>query len=100
MQGNAEFGRPQGWRFTFGGVSLNGTPDSITYPKFASAQNIRSTLANSVQTRPGYSPFFSCNNAAVTDIRAYATLETDDKPRFLARDTNNVIYLDNVGFTK
>lgn len=31
----------------------------------------------------------------ITDIRAYATLQTDDKPRFLARDTSNRIIIDS-----
>ncbi len=34
---------------------------------------------------------------AITDIRAYATLETDDLPRYLARDSQNKIWIDSGG---
>ena len=54
----------------------------------------------SIRTRPGYEILFSCNNAAVTDIRAYATLNNNSFPRFLARDSNGNVFLDsgaNVG---
>lgn len=35
--------------------------------------------------------------AAITDIRAYATLLTDDLPRYLARDAANKIWIDSGG---
>ncbi len=33
--------------------------------------------------------------ASITDLRAYATLETDNLPRFLARDSSNRIWIDS-----
>ncbi len=90
-----EFQRPQGWRFAFEGVNLRDVPDALPYTKFASAKNIRATATQSVQTRPGYTLEFVTGGNPVTDLRAYATLETDDLPRTLARDSLNGIYLDN-----
>jgi hypothetical protein len=89
-----EFQRPQGWRFAFEGVNLRDVPDALPPTKFASAKNIRATATQSVQTRPGYTLEFATGGNPVTDLRAYATLETDDKPRYLARDSVNAIYLD------
>lgn len=92
---NPQFERPkQGWRFAFGGVNLKDPPDALSPTKYASAQNVRGIAATAIRTRPGYVPGFTCGNAAITDIHSYATIETDDAPRFLARDTLSRIYLD------
>ena len=91
-----DYSRPQeGFRFTWGGVKLNSTPDAMPASKYPSAVNVRSSSRNSLKTRPGYTPKFATNNNPVTDLKAYATLGTDDLPRFLARDSVNGIYLDN-----
>ena len=83
-------------RFQFRGVMLSSVPDIVPPGKYAAAQNIRSNPGgNSIHTRPGSIQLFTANNNAITDIRAYATLSTDDNPRFLARDTLNKIWLDN-----
>lgn len=91
----ADFSRPkEGFRFTWGGMSLSSQPDALPPNKYASAFNVRSVSGNSLRTRPGYSLKFATGLNPVTDIKAYATLGTDDLPRFLARDTANGIYLD------
>ena len=82
-------------RFKFGGTSLSGQPDSLPPNKFAATQNIRSNPdGTSIYTRPGSTQIFTTSNNAITDIRAYAALSTDDKPRFLVRDTLNKIWGD------
>lgn len=83
-------------RFQFQGVKLSVVPDVIPPGKYAAAQNIRSNPgSNSIYTRPGSIQIFTTGGNSITDIRAYATLSTDDNPRFLARDTLNKIWLDN-----
>lgn len=91
-----QFDRPPGWRFAFEGINLRDFPDAIGPTKFASATNIRATARQSVQTRPGYVPLFNVGAAdALTDLKAYATLNTDDTPRFLARTASDGIFLDD-----
>lgn len=91
-----QYSRPKdAFRFHFGGVNTRDTPDSLAPGKFSAAQNIRTTGENSVRTRPGYVPLFTGGNNAITDIRGYATLATDALPRFLARDANGGVWLDN-----
>jgi hypothetical protein len=91
-----EYQRPQGWRFGFGGVNLRNTPDAIPATKYGCAVNIRATSDQAIRTRPGFVPMFSTgHNNAITDMRTYAALGTDDQPRILARDTLNRIVLDN-----
>jgi hypothetical protein len=90
-----EYSRPpEGFRFNWGGMKLNSVPDAIPPEKYAVAINVRSTSKNSIKTRPGYASKFVTGGHTVSDIRAYATLQTDDLPRFLARDVQNGIYLD------
>ena len=91
-----QYSRPKdAFRFNFRGVNTRDTPDSLAPGKFAAAQNIRTTGENSIRTRPGYVPLFTGGNNAITDIRGYATLATDALPRFLARDANGGVWLDN-----
>ena len=88
----------EGWRFQFGGVNLTSVPDSIQPDKYASAVNVRGYSPNSIRTRPGYSKIFgtTANNsgASITDIQSYAAIQTDNLPRFLARDANGNVWLD------
>jgi hypothetical protein len=92
----AGFQRPEGgWRAHFQGIKINAPADSIEATKSPYSQNIRSYDIQTVATRPGYDLLFATTNAAITDIRAYAALATDSMPRFLARNANNQIYLDN-----
>jgi hypothetical protein len=58
--------------------------------------NIRATSDQSIHGRPGLVNVFSTgNNNAITDIRTYAAIQTDNQPRVLARDTQNKLWLDN-----
>lgn len=89
------YSRPEGgWRFSGGGIKINDTPDSLQPTEYPYLQNVRRYKDNSLQTRPGCVEVFDAT-AAVTDVRAYATLDTDNLPRILARNSNNQIYLDN-----
>jgi len=91
----SDFQRPKdSFRFDFGGVNTKDVPDALAPNKYAAAQNIRSTGAHSIRTRPGYVPLFTTGNAAITDIRAYSALNTDTLPRFLARNANGGVWLD------
>lgn len=86
---------PNGFRFDFGGVKTNDTADALPPNKSPYAQNIRSFGGNLIRTRPGYRRLFSVDSSAVTDMRAYSTLGTDNEPRILARNASNGIYLDD-----
>lgn len=87
--------RPEGgWRIHHQGVKTNAVADALQPTQSPYAQNIRETKDQSVQTRPGYTKLFSAA-AGVTDIRAYSTLGTDNLPRYLARNINNQIRLDD-----
>lgn len=88
--------RPPGWRFNSAGVNLRELPDALPPSKFASLKNVRSTQTQGLQTRPGYTFLFSTGGLSVTDIRAYDTVNPSVFAiRFLARDANNQIWLDN-----
>ena len=89
-----QFNRPPGWRFAFGGLNLREVPDAVPVGKFPSVCNIRPTPTQGVQTRPGYAFLFACGNLSITDVGVYAALNTNNAPRYLARDTANNIYLD------
>ncbi len=91
----SEFTRPPGWRFAFKGVNTRSSPDALPPDKYAAGVNIRPTSDQSIRVRPGLVPIFNANNTAVTDVRTYAAIETDDKPRILARTVDNKIWLDN-----
>jgi hypothetical protein len=88
------FTRSKELRFQFGGMNTNDPLDALANTKYRLAVNIRGMAGQSIRTRPGYTQLFTANGL-VTDIRAYATLSTDDLPRILARRSNNAIYLDN-----
>lgn len=92
----SDYTRPPGWRFASRGMNTRSVPDSLPPDKYAALQNVRSVSDQSFQTRPGYTSLFTASaGAPITDIRAYATLGTDDAPRFLARDTSNHLILDS-----
>lgn len=89
------YNRPEGgWRAHFQGIKINAPADSMEPTKSPYSQNIRSYKIQTVGTRPGYSTLYNAV-ASVTDIGSYSTLQTDNKPRYLARNTSNQIYLDN-----
>src|SRR5690348_13210205 len=90
------FERPQGWRFSGGGVNLRDVPDAIGPLKYASLKNIRWTPQQSIQTRPGYTFLFTTGGLSITDLKAYDTVNPSVFAiRFLARDSSNQIWLDN-----
>lgn len=91
-----DFIRPkEGFRYAFGGVKLNSPANAIPPDKYPYAQNIRSFGGAFLRTRPGQSLKFSTGGQALTDLRAYAALSTDNLPRILARDAGDRIWLDN-----
>ena len=91
----AETSSPVAIRFAYGGMNLRDVADALAPGKFSMGLNIRDTAAGSICTRPGYVAQFSTSNNAITDIRSYAALGTDDLPRFLARDASGTIWLDS-----
>ena len=82
----------QGYRFEFGGIKTNTTPDSLPPTKYAYAQNVRALRDTSVRTRWGLTKLFPTTNLSyVTDLNSYAALATDNLPlihraHFLRRD--------------
>lgn len=85
-----------GFQYTFGGLRTLKNADAFQPNKYPLATNIRSRTGNSIRTRPGLSFMFATGTGAtaVTDLRAYAALATDNRPRFLARDSLDRIWLD------
>jgi hypothetical protein len=96
----ADFSRPAaGWRYKPGSMKLNVAPDAVGSDKYPLIVNARFVGDSSVQTRPGLAQLFATSGGGsgfpITDIRAYSRLSTDDRPRYLARDSNGRIWLDN-----
>ena len=91
-----EFNRDKpGFRFEFGGVNIRDVPDALPLNKYCAAQNIRSTGAKAMRTRPGYVNLFAvADGAGVIDIRAFTALGTDNLPRLLAVDIFGEVFLD------
>lgn len=91
----ADYLRPKDLRFQFGGINTNDPVDALVQSfKYRVAKNIRGIAGKSIRTRPGYTSLFTAGGL-VTDIRAFASLSTDNLPRLLVRRSNNHIYLDN-----
>lgn len=91
-----DFQRPPGFKFACKGMNLRSPADAIPSDKYAVLVNSRAVSDTALQTRPGYATLFdTADNHAVTDIGSYATLGTDALPRFLARLSNDKVYLDN-----
>src|SRR6266478_1685864 len=87
----------EGYRFRFGGMKTNTTPDRMPPDKYPLALNVRAYTDSSVRSRPGQFLKFSGSGTpgVFTDMRAFSDLFTDDLPRILVRDSNGKIYLDN-----
>ena len=85
----------EGFRFQFDGIKTNASADAIPPTKFPYAQNIRGRNDKSVRTRPGTTLKFMTGSNPTTDIRAYDALLTDNLPRYLTRDSGDLIWLDN-----
>ena len=87
--------RPQeGFRFKFGGLKTNAVPDAVGPTKYPLAVNVRGTLDNAVVTRPGQTQQFLAGADPITDFRAYSRINTNDRPRILARDAAGSVWLD------
>ena len=83
----------EAFRFRFGGMKTNSTPDAVGPDKYPYARDVRSFQGTSVQARQGYAPTFPTNGFPVTDLHTYSALLTDNLPRVLARGTDNNIWL-------
>lgn len=89
-----EFTRPQqSFRYAYAGMKLNQLPDALPPDKYALAINVRALKDSDLQSRPGQRRRFTTKNAVVTDINSYAALNTDNKPRMLARVADDTIWL-------
>lgn len=84
----------EGFRLAFNGMKLNSVPDHLSPGKYAMALNVRALIGSSTQTRQGQTLRFSAGAGVITDIHTYVALGTDDKPRTLARDMADAIWLD------
>lgn len=84
----------EGFRFNQG-MKLNAAPDSLPPNKSPMLINVRALTGTALQSRPGQALRFTTAAQAITDLRAYAALGTDDLPRILARDAADAIWLDN-----
>lgn len=90
-----DYTRPPAFPFSFGGVNLRNSPETIPPIQYASACNVRGDSLTSLRTRPGYLLSFSATAArSILSIRAYSTLGTDNLPRILAYDDQGHIILD------
>src|SRR2546430_10389452 len=92
----ADYSRPSGgWRFELSGLNVKNVADALPYHKCPIAVNVRATSDKSARTRPGYVNLFNTGALLpITDIRAFSDFTASNAPRYLARNTNNQIYLD------
>lgn len=89
------FNRPKdAFRFHFGGLKTNATPDALPPDKYAVAQNVRGISDNNTKTRPGQVLRFSTGGNAILSLRSFAAISTQDLPRALAVDSLNKVWLD------
>lgn len=90
------YSRPaSAFSFSFAGFNTNIVSDKLPEGKYTLAQNIRAYDDKSIRSRPGMVQFASsASNLPITALRAYATLQTDNTPRFLFKTGVNVA-LDN-----
>jgi hypothetical protein len=96
MAGESFTRQKQDFRFEFGGFKTNDQADVFPPNKYPLAVNVRGYANHSVTSRPGQVLSFATGTAAaITDISTYAAIQTDDKPRILARDVNDAVWLDN-----
>lgn len=97
LKSNMDFQRPkEEFIFSFGGMSLRDRPDQIGPTKYPLAINVRGYASKEIRTRPGWAKQFvtGATNGPVTDMRAFATLQTFDAPRILTRNVDDTIWLD------
>lgn len=89
------YSRPaSGLNFKFGGLNLKSPADKIGEDEYPVAQNIRDYDDTSIRNRPGLSRIATSNTGlAVTALRGYSAIETDNFPRYLFKSGSS-IYLD------
>lgn len=92
----ADYSRPaSGFRFKNGSLKTNAPPDAVGENKYPLLVNVRGTADTTLITRPGMEQLFiNPLSLPFTDVRAYSALNTDNRPRFLARDSADNIVLD------
>src|SRR5215831_813061 len=95
MPGESFARTKQGFRFMFRGWKTNDAADAFPPEKYPTAVNIRGYDGHSIRTRPGQVKIFQAGANPITDIGSYSTLLTDNRPRILARDTVDAIWLDD-----
>jgi hypothetical protein len=76
-------------------MATKSAADSLAPGKFPMGVNIRADGDSDVQTRPGYVAGFSTTAQVITDMKAYARLSTDNKPRLLVHERNGGVWLDD-----
>jgi len=91
----ADFVRPKdSFRFAFGGMKVNDVADALPPDKYPIAQNVRNYQARSIVARPGEHGRFFTNGRPVWGIGSYTVLESDNRPRYLAVDSDFDVFLD------
>src|SRR6516164_9045501 len=94
MAGESFTRNKEGFRFDFGGFKTNDVADAFPPNKYPLAVNIRGYADHSIRTRPGQAKIFQAGANPITDLNTYTVEGTDNKPRLLARDTADAIWLD------
>jgi len=83
----------EGFRFRYGGMKLNAPPDALTPGnKYVYGRNIRVVNDSAIETRPGLASFYPTNSHSVTDLRAFAALNTDNDPVIVAVSNDNNVW--------
>src|SRR5229473_7954677 len=88
-------------RINFRGLNTRLVPDVLPPGKSPCAINVRAEGDSTVRTRPGFVSAFTTVANPITDIKSFATLSTDNKPRLLAVSVTGSacsVYLDDGQF--
>lgn len=90
-----DFQHGPGYSFSFAGTNIRSVADKLQPGKYPVAQNIRAYGDTSMRVRPGLVQIAtSATGNPVESVRAYSTLETDNKPRYLFK-CGSSIFLDS-----
>lgn len=87
----------QTFKARFRGMNVVTHANALQEGKYPIAVNVRGEGEDSVGTRPGYLINFATGGSRATDMKAYATLGTDNKPRILVHDLSGRVYMDDGG---
>lgn len=92
----AEYSRPaSGYRYKGGGMKVNSVADNVPIDKYPAAQNVRWYSEGSARTRAGLTLLGSTNitsPAAITDMRDYSALGTDNFPQAVVRRADDQVW--------